>query len=175
MINILLKQDRRLFHVNDLALLWNISNRDTLRQTIARYIKKGVLIQIHRGFYSVLPLDELDPFELGTSLIHDFCYVSTETVLTLNGIIFQQIVGHTLCCSKSMKVKVRDQMFFCRKLADKYLYNPFGIVDRGKYKIATVERAIADMQYFNPRYYFDADSSIDWKKVSETKKEVYNL
>ncbi len=32
---------------------------------------------------------------------------------------------------------------------------------------ATVERAVADLLYFNPKYYFDGNSRIDWKKVKE--------
>ncbi len=174
-LSVLLKQDRRLFRINDLALLWQISNRDTLRQTIARFIKKGTLIQIYRGFYSTIPINELDQFELGSSAIHSFSYISTETVLVLNGIIFQEIFYTTFCSSKRMRIKVGDQMYSSRRLEEKYLYNPLGIVDNGKYKIATTERAVADIQHFNPQYYFDGASQVDWDKVSEIKKQVYSI
>lgn len=171
----LLKQDRRLFHTNDLALLWQISNRDTLRQTISRYIKKGVLIQLYRGFYSTQPVEKLNPFELGTSVFHSYSYLSTETVLVLNGIIFQEIFFHTFCSTKKEKMKVGIHDFASRKLDSKYLYNPIGIEDKGTYKMATTERAVADMLHFDPNYYFDAHNMIDWKKVNEITKEVYGI
>lgn len=174
-LSVLLKQDRRLFRINDLALLWQISNRDTLRQTIARFVKKRTLIQIYRGFYSTMPIDQLDQFELGSSAIHDFSYVSTETVLVLNGIIFQEIFYTTFCSTKRVKIKIDEQLFASRNLDDKYLYNPLGIIDKGRYKIATTERAVADIQHFNKNYYFDAHNQIDWKMVAKIEKEVYGI
>jgi predicted transcriptional regulator of viral defense system len=174
-LSVLLKQDRKLFRINDLALLWQISNRDTLRQTISRFIKKGVLIQISRGFYSTIPIKDLDQFELGTSAIHDFCYLSTETVLVLNGIIFQEIMYDTYCSRKRRRINIHNLPIFSRRLDDKYLYNPLGVIDKGKYKIATTERAVADIEHFNPNYYFDGHNIINWKLVSEIKKGVYNI
>jgi len=38
--------------------------------------------------------------------------------------------------------------------------------------MATLERAAADMLYFNPKYHFDVRESIDFKKVETIQKEV---
>lgn len=170
--DILLKQERNLFHTKDLSLLWGINNPATLRRTISRYVKKGTLIPIYRGFYSVLPLEKIDVFDLGASAFHSFCYLSTETVLVQTGIIFQMIYAHTYCSSKTKTIQIGESIYKSRSLKDKYLYNPAGIIDHPNYKIATAERAIADMLYFNPKYYFDAHDQIDWKKVKEIQKEV---
>lgn len=171
-LDILLKQERKLFHTKDLRLLWDISNPATLRRTISRYVKRGTLIQIYRGFYSVLPLEKIDIFDLGTSAFHSFCYVSTETVLVRAGIIFQQIYAHTFCSSKTKTIQIGENIYKSRSLKDKYLYNPAGIIDEPNYKIASAERAVADVLYFSPHYYFDAHKSIDWKRVKEIQKEV---
>lgn len=174
-LNILLKQERKLFHVNDLRFLWSINNPATLRSTVSRYVKKGALIPIYRGFYSVLPIAKINAFDLGTSAIHSYCYVSTETVLAKAGIIFQKTYARTYCSSKTKTVKIGENIYKSRRLKDEYLYNPAGITDQANYKIASVERAVADMLYFNPKYYFDLKNAIDWKKVHEIQKEVgYN-
>jgi len=172
---ILLKQNKKLFHTNDLRLLWDIENPATLRRTISRYITKGILLPIYRGFYSTVPLKEIDPLELGSAAIHDYCYVSCETVLSQGGVIFQSIAAYTFCSAKTKTIHIEDRTYKSRQLSDKYLYNSFGIIDKGNYKIASAERAMADMLYFNQRYYFDAKDQIDNTKLKKFQKEVYGL
>jgi len=41
-INELIKLDRKIFHSNDLAIAWGISNKNTLYTTIKRYVQKGI-------------------------------------------------------------------------------------------------------------------------------------
>ena len=76
-VNILLKQNRLVFHTTDLGLLWKIDNKNTLLTTIKRYVKKGILIRIHKGLYTTKPVDELDPYEVGVAYVHQYAYVST--------------------------------------------------------------------------------------------------
>ncbi len=168
----LLRQHKNIFHISDLMLLWDTTNQASLRRTISRYVKKGVLRKIYRGFYSVVPLSQIDPRELGSSAFHSYCYVSTETVLIQNGIIFQQISTITFCASHSQQIQIEGYTFKGRQLKDEYLYNTAGIKNEKNYKIASTERAIADLLYFNPHYHFDAQHMIDWKKVTQIQKEV---
>lgn len=171
-IAMLLQQDRNIFHISDLMLLWNATNQASLRRTISRYVKKGILLKIYRGFYSVVPLSRIDPRELGSSALHSYCYVSTETVLAQNSIIFQQIDTVTFCASKTRQIRVDEYTVRSRQLKDEYLYNTAGVIEENRYRIASTERAIADMLYFNPHYHFDATDRIDWKKVAGIQKEV---
>ena len=171
-IAVLLKQNKNIFHISDLMLLWNTTNQASLRRTISRYVQKGILLKIYRGFYSVIPLSQIDPRELGSSALHSYCYISTESVLVQNSIIFQQIDAVTFCSSKTKQIHVGDHSFKSRQLKDTYLYNTAGILESQNYKTASVERAIADMLYFNPHYHFDASERIDWGKVAAIQKEV---
>ena len=171
-INILLKQSKKLFHTKDLELLWGINNKSTLYSTINRYLKKGYLIQVHRGFYSTVELGSINIVELGTSAIHEYCYLSTETVLTNSGIIFQIIPHLTFCSSKNKRITINGQSIICRQLKSTFLFQSAGIIEHPNYREASPERAIADMLYFNPRYYFDTHDLIDWKKVKAIQKEV---
>lgn len=169
----LLASGRQFFHTSDLALLWGITNRRTLHVTISRYIKKGVLIPVYRGLYTVRPIASIDPRLLGLVVIHGYCYLSCERILSDEGIIPQQIHAFTYVSSKTKTVQVGDIVFRYRTLADRFLYHPAGIyVDATGVRLATVERAIADLLYFNPRYAIDTHDMIDWKAVKAIEKEV---
>ena len=154
-LNILLKSKERLFHIQDLALLWGIENRNTLRTTIKRFIKKGILIKIFRGLYSTIPVKEIDKFELGTALIHRYCYVSCETVLYLEGVINQVVYPITYVSSVSTKLQINGVVYIYRRAKPEILFDQNGIEQQDGYFIATKERAISDMNYFNPKYYMD--------------------
>ena len=171
-LNILIKQPRKLFHTKDIELLWGIKNKNTLYSTINRYLKRKILIQIYRGFYSIVESDKINDFELGSSAIHNYCYLSTETILIKSGIIFQFIPYITFCAARKKRVEILSKSFLCRKLDARYLYNTAGIIEHESYKEATPERAVADMLFFNNKYYFDAKSLIDWEKVKTIQKEV---
>ena len=168
----LIKLDRKLYHTNDLALAWNIANKNTLYTAIKRYVKKGVLIPVHKGLYSTTPLSQLDLVELGKAIIHRYTYLSTESVLVRNGIITQNIYFTTFVCGVSKKVKIGDQNFLFRKLKDEFLFNPTGIQNQNGVLVATTERAVADMLYFNPKYHFDLLGNVDLDKVKQIQKEI---
>ena len=164
------------FNVKDLANLWQIKNLNTFHTTLKRYTQKKLLFRIYRGFYSIKPLDQIDPVILGIKALRKFSYVSTESVLFQTGIIQQNVYGITFISSISKKFSIGDNNYYCRKLKDEYLYQTIGIIEKNGIKIATTERAIADLLYFNPKVYFDAEKIIDWKKVKKIQKEIgYSL
>lgn len=171
-IDMLLKQEQHLFHTRDLALLWGIDNTNTLYTTIKRYVKKGVLIPIHKGFYSTVLLDKIDPLELGLSFLHGFGYVSCESVLSLAGVIFQSQNYITLVSSVSKKFALAGHHFLARRLKPTYLFNDAGLYTQAGVTKASTERAVADLLYFNPQYHFDNKQPVDWTKVSRIQQEV---
>jgi predicted transcriptional regulator of viral defense system len=168
----LIKLDRKIYHSNDLAILWDISNKNTLYTTIKRYVRKGVLIPIYKGLYSTVPLSQLNPLELGKAIIHRYTYLSTESVLAQAGIIAQATYAYTFVSSLSKKATVGSVSYRFRKLKDEYLHNPTGVINQSGNFVATTERAVADMLYFNPRYHFDFTENIDFEKVKHIQKEV---
>ncbi len=167
-ISILLQDGRVLYHSQDLAVLWGINNPNTLYTTIKRYVKRGVLIKIYKGFYSIKPINKIDSLSLGLTALHRYGYLSTESILVKKGIIFQDIKYLTLISDISKKFELNGNKFLVRKMKPEYLHNNIGITNR----IASLERAIADMLYFNPDYHFDAKKLIDWKKVEKIKKII---
>ena len=168
----LIRLDRKLCHTNDLAILWGISNKNTLYTATKRYVHSGVLIPVYKGLYSTVPLSQLDPQELGVAVVHKYAYLSTESVLAQAGIIYQATYGNTFVSSVSKKLNIGAMRFTYRKLKDEYLNNPSGILSQNGVFTASPERAAADMLYFNPAYHFDVPDNIDWAKVSVIQKEV---
>jgi len=171
-INDLIKQDRKLYHSQDLAVLWGIANKNTLYTTIKRYVQRGVLISIYKGLYSTVPLSQLNPLALGKAIVHRYTYLTTESVLAQAGVIFQTTYQYTFVSDLPKKVTVNSMSFLFRKLKDEYLYNPVGIEDKSGNYVATPERAVADMLYFNSRYHFDNPEAVDFEKVRLLQQEI---
>lgn len=175
-IALLASKGEVLFHVKDLANIWSIFDSNTLRVTLKRYTDSGILYRIYRGFYSLFPppgtspFYGLDPIFLGAKAIHDFCYLSTESVLYQSAYIHQKITSFTFVSEKSVKFEIGDYAFTSRQLHPRFLYQSEGVLRKEKIFVATPERAIADMLYFNPYYHFDR--SPDWKKIFALQKKI---
>lgn len=171
-INKLLKEKNTLFHTQDLAVLWGITNRNTLYTTIKRYVDQGFFTPIYKGFYTTVDLDQLDPVTIGIRSLLTYSYLSTETVLGRDGAIFQLSSQITLVSSLSKTMSIGDQSYRVRSMPDEFLYNDLGIRIENGISIASPERAMADLLYFNPDYYLDNIKGIDIKKMKLTQKEV---
>lgn len=175
-IGILAQQPQKLFHTSDLKILWDITNQNTLYKAINRLIKKKVLIPIQKGFYSIVPLDQLDPIQVGFRAINGFSYLSTESVLAKHGIINQSPSKTTFISNKSLNIIINNNYYLVRQLKTISLNNPIGInQDNQGVFVANIERAVADMLYFQSNYHFDADSLIDWKTVKNYQSELNYL
>ena len=155
-LNLLLKSGRKLFHTQDLAVLWAMENRNSLYTVIKRMVKRGILLPVIKGLYSTVPLNEINKYQLGTALIHKYCYVSLETVLFNEGIIHQKIYPITFVSSVSQKVEHDGVLYIYRKMKPELFFSPDGIEEKDGYFIASRDRAISDILYFNPKYYFDS-------------------
>lgn len=167
---ILLRQKERVFHTQDLGVLFGINNRHTLHVTITRYCQKGILQRIYRGLYATVPLHELDPLVLGFKALHTFAYLSCETVLQQHGLINALVSEITFVSNRSAKIVIGSHTYHSRKLKEKHLYNPIGITEQGSVQVASLWRAVADMLYFNPRAHFDAP--VDWSAVQKIQQQV---
>ncbi len=168
----LARMGEMVFHARDATVIWGTTNANTLHTILSRYARAGLLFRLQNGLYSIKPPHELDPLLIGSKALHGFCYVSTETVLSRAGIIQQQVSHITLVSGVSRKFTLVGHRFRSRSLSEKYLFNEAGIVREAGIRIASPERAIADMLYFNPRYHFDASAHIDWSAVRCIQKDV---
>ena len=171
-LKILLEQDRRIFKSTDLALLWQIENRNTLLTTIKRYVARGILHPIKKGLYATVPIEKLHPFELGCAVCGSLSYVTTETVLQKEGLITQNVPTITLMGSKSSKFSFNHHDYFCRYVNSRFLINRIGITDDTKYSIANTGRAVVDLRHVDPNYYIDNALAEKKLKMNEIKGSV---
>lgn len=169
-ISILARQSSALFHTQDLAVLWNITNPNTLYTTIKRYVQRGELVRVYKGLYSLLPLSKIDPLELGLKAIHGYAYISCETVLQTAGIINQVIPEIMIVSQYSRHFTIGGHRYRTRQLQDKYLFATNGMQRQSSILLANPIRAIADVLYFNPQAHFDAP--VDWSAINSMQGSI---
>ena len=170
--NILLQNKQNVLHTQDLSLLWSIEG-NTLYTTIKRYCAKNILNRVYKGMYVIGDLEDISPLLLGVKALNRYSYISTETILEQAGVINQRIPHITLISSVSRRFKINEHSFICRQLQDKHLYQTTGIIEKNNIKIATIERAVADLLYFNAKFYFDNPKLINWNKVKIIQQQIY--
>ncbi|MBP9817382.1 hypothetical protein KBC75_01320 [Candidatus Shapirobacteria bacterium] len=174
-LSILLQQPQKIFHTADLRILWGIYNQNTLRQTVSRYTQKKSLFRIYKGVYSTIDPQKLDTTELGYRLFNRYCYLTTETVLSQNGLINHSPTKITFVSSLSQNIILNQHTFLSRQLKSQYLHNTAGITQLPNgVLIASSARAVADLLYFQPNFHFDAGSIINWDQVKQIQQEVYS-
>jgi len=157
---VLLEQERRVFRTSDLAVLWRMSNKNTLLTTIKRYVQKQVLHRLVKGVYATTPMRKLHPYEIGCAVAGPLAYVSTESILSSEGVIMQQPTKITLVGKKSLEFELAGHQYLCRYLNPQYLVDRTGITDNGRFSTAKTARAIADMKHFDPQYHFDNQKAV---------------
>lgn len=158
------KSRKDVFNTKELALISGISDSSNLNSKLSYYVKTGKLIRLSRGIF--VKNKDYDIKELANS-VYSPSYISFETVLRENGIIFQHYNSVFLASKVSREVDIDSNKFVFRKLKDIVLYNSNGIIFKDNYSIATKERAFLDMVYLFPDYYFDNLFLIDWDKCRE--------
>ena len=67
---ILARLEEQIFHIDDLARIWGVSNQATLRVAVKRYVDAGLIYRLYRGLYSLKKLNDLDPRLLGAKAIN---------------------------------------------------------------------------------------------------------
>jgi len=144
-----------------LAILWGIKNSNTLKSKANYLAKMGKLIKIRYGLYA---LDEnYAKFELAGKLLSP-SYVSLETVLGMEGVIFQYSEEVISISNTTRNYEIDGKAYRYRKMKDIILFEKAGINFFDNQAIASKERAFLDMIYLSKNYYFDNLRSIDWEK-----------
>lgn len=167
----LYKSKKTVFSVKDLVLIWKINNPYYLKTKVNRLIKSGQLYFIRKGFYA---LDEnYNKVELANKMVTP-SYVGLYSVLNWEGTNFQYDSRIYSVSEESRTIYVGDQGYVYRKIKKQALLNPVGLQFTGDKTIATKERAIVDMLYLEPDFYFDKLINVDWKLCFQIAKMYKN-
>lgn len=164
MDNILLKlykSSKTILTTKDIALLWGETNKYNLNAKIAYYVKTKKLLRLKPGIFA--KSKDYNKRELAVN-IYSPSYISFETILRDNGVIFQHYDSIFVASYKTKEIKCGDGNFVYRKIKNTVLYNPKGLVFKEGHNEATKERAFLDMIYLFKGYYFDNLNSMDWEK-----------
>lgn len=163
----LYKQKQSVFSVKEVFLIWQESNPDNVKAYLKYYTDKGDLIRLRRGIYAKT---NFDIYEV-TTKIYTPAYISFETVLRNEGVIFQHYETTFAASYLTRDIELDNkQKITYRKIKNNVLLNTEGIIRNKNYAIASKERAFLDMIYLMQDYYFDNLRSIDWKKCFELVK-----
>lgn len=177
----LVKSNKTIFSLDDLQKIWLVENRAYLRLIVSRLCKKNEIARVSRSLYALNK--EYDLFELANK-IKVPSYVSLETVLQKEGVVFQDYERTIFSISNnSLTKKINDLDFSYSKIKEEILFNPLGIKRSKQANLATVERALCDRIYLSPNYYFDNLRPINQEELlkisqiynSRVQKEVKNL
>ncbi len=161
-----------LFHASDLAALWQISNKNTLNITLSRYCKHRLIQRVYKGLYSLIPIEQQEPWVVGLVGLHSFGYISAESVLFHEGIIHQPPQAETLISSISKNMQIGPYCYHVRQLADHFLFQSIGVISEKRLKRASISRAVADILYYNPLSFFDQSRCLNWKEVRKIQEQV---
>ncbi len=149
------------FTSKEIAILIGEKDANKLKSKLAYYVKTKKLIRLRRGIF--VKNKVYDRNELAVRLYAP-TYVSFETVLAKEGVIFQYYETIFVASYLSRKIEFKGNKFAYRKLKDELLINQTGLINRGTYFEATKERAFLDMLYLFGDYYFDNLRGIDWDR-----------
>lgn len=160
----ILRSPKTVFSYKDVALLWRESNSEAVKVRLSYYARQGKLYRIRRGLYA--KDKNYNKFELATRIFTP-SYLSFETVLAKEGVIFQFYDEIFVASYLTREIEVDGQVYSFRRIKAPLLTNAVGVEHRDETSIATKERAFLDMLYLNTEYYLDNVGSLDWGKVFE--------
>lgn len=168
----LIQSGKTVFSLEDLGKIWEVKDKDYLRLVASRLFDRGEIVRISQGIYALKK--SYNFYELANKLRRP-SYVSLETVLQDEGVIFQDYSKTVFSVSNNTLVKKADGYNFeYYKIKDEILFNSLGVEMSEQFSKATPERAICDKLYLSPRYYFDNLKNINKKKLIDISKIYAN-
>lgn len=158
-ISTLLRTNNTVFTFKELSLIWNETDVNLTKKRVYRYTKMGKLYPIRKGIYA--KDKNYDKLELANKIFTP-AYISLETVLSREGIVFQHYDKIFVISYLSREISCDGQAYVFRRMKDVLLMNSLSIEKKDNYYIASKERAFLDTIYLNKNYHFDNLSSINW-------------
>jgi len=157
----LYKINRTVFTFREISMLFPDISYQNLRRRLTYYYTKGDIIRLRRGIYAK---EKFDPRELAGK-VYTPSYISFETVLFDEGIIFQQPRVISVASYLTRLVRSGDIVIQYRKMKKELLFVREGVEEREGYFIACKERAFLDVVFLYKDFYFDNLRPLNWDKV----------
>jgi len=162
---------KKVFTIEDLAILWQIPERRKLIERIKYYLREKRLMHIVKGVYAYG--QEYTPLDIAQKLV-PLSYISLYTTSQMHGLTFQSYNAIYTISLRSKTYAIGAQQYIYHKVKEVIFYSPLGLVSNGRYTMADKERTICDCLYVFPGFAFDNLSGIDADKVREIAKIYHN-
>ncbi len=163
-ISKLLRSKNTVFTFKDISLIWEETDKNLAKKRVYRYIRAGKLYPIRRGIYA--KDKDYDRLELATNIFTP-SYVSLETVLAQEGVVFQHYDQIFVVSYLTREIICDGQTYVFRRMRSLILANVLGIEQKGNRSVATLERAFLDTLYLNKDYHFDNLAPLDPNQILE--------
>jgi len=158
-LSALLRSSNTVFTFKELSLIWNETDIKLTKKRVYRYTKMGKLYPIRKGIYA--KDKNYDKMELANKIFTP-AYISLETVMSREGIVFQHYDRIFVISYLSREISCDGQTYVFRRMKSKILTNTLNIEQKENCYTASKERAFLDTIYLNKNYHFDNLSSINW-------------
>ncbi len=158
---------KKVFTIEDLSILWKISERRKLIERIKYYLREKRLLHISKGVYAYG--QDYTPLDIVQKLV-PLSYISLYTASQMHGLTFQYYETIYAISLRSKKYTINDQHYIYHKAKETIFYSQLGLTDNGRYIIADKERTICDCLYVFPGFYFDNLLGVDAEKLSLISK-----
>lgn len=159
------KSKKTVFTASEIALMFPDISTVSLKNRLKYLVKKGQLKSVRRGIYAK---EDYNIWEVANK-IYKPSYISFQTVLKEEGIIFQETNTVFIASYLSRKVKFKDFVFSYHKIPNFVLTRKQGVEKKEEVFIATKERAFLDTVYIFKDYYFDNLVTLNWDIIHEMK------
>lgn len=159
----LLERSETVWTMTEIAQLFPSVGRERLYDQLRYFVRVGKIQRLKRGVYA---RKKYEPLELANKL-YSPSYISLETVLAMEGVVFQYYERIFVASYLTREIGVDGQTFQYRRLKKQVLVNPAGIEKGEGYYIAEKERAWLDAVYIYGDYHFDHLDGLDWDKVMQ--------
>lgn len=164
-IETLLLSNKNVFTIQDLSVIWGITEKTHVWELAKYYVRKHKLNRIYRGIYSIDK--KYSQLELAQKL-QPLSYISLHTALSIHGINFQYYATNYSISLISKKYLISSVEYSYHQVKDYIFFNKKGLIDKGTYMLANAERAICDTLYIWPSMHIDRIDSINKDLLLET-------
>lgn len=161
----LYSRQETVFTVDEISLLFPNIPYKNIRDRLYYFSKVGKIKRLRRGVYAK---NKYNPLEAANKL-YTPSYISLETVLQKEGIVFQSYESIFTVSYVSREIILNGQQIIYRKIKEEVLVNRAGVEEQDGYEIATKERAFLDAVFLYKNYHFDNLTSLDWDKIASLK------
>ncbi|MFA5749706.1 MAG: hypothetical protein WC895_00590 [Candidatus Shapirobacteria bacterium] len=165
-LNTLYKLSQTVFSLKELSLMFPEIKYVNLKRRVNNLVKKEKLMNPIRG---ILAKNNFSLLELACK-VYTPSYVSLETILAKEGVIFQKYDTIFTISHVSRELKVGNNKIGYRRLKNEILLNNLGIERYNNYFVASKERAFTDAVYLYRDYHFDNLNILDWNLVLDLAK-----